>query len=224
MSLADRLEHIKRRLIHIAESSYKEKWISEEEYNNIRIKVDNEKITIGVVGQIKSGKSTFLNALIFGSEVLSTDVNPETATLTYIQYSNNPEAIVTFYNHEDIEEIKKFSKQSTIDFPEVSAAKKLMQAYQANKGEYENLIGSQKAVSLQKLKEYTSKNGKFIIKTHRNPTLAQALIYQAPIIKPSNIESFQSAISGMSPDGLCHCGSAPLRVTGSSEGWKKANL
>ncbi|MCB1191951.1 MAG: dynamin family protein [Leptospiraceae bacterium] len=162
MSLADRLEHIKRRLIHIAESSYKEKWISEEEYNNIRIKVDNEKITIGVVGQIKSGKSTFLNALIFGSEVLSTDVNPETATLTYIQYSNNPEAIVTFYNHEDIEEIKKFSKQSTIDFPEVSAAKKLMQAYQANKGEYENLIGSQKAVSLQKLKEYTSKNGKFI--------------------------------------------------------------
>lgn len=161
MNLVDRLDNIKKNLFDIIETNYKENWLSKNELEELSSGINKEKITIGVVGQIKSGKSTFLNALIFGKEVLSTDVNPETATLTFIQYADETKAIVEFYDLNDLEEIRKFSKQS-VNFPEVNAAKKLYQAYEENKDEYDRLLGGKKTISLQNLKDYTSKNGRYV--------------------------------------------------------------
>ena len=48
--------------------------------------IKNPNYQIAIVGAIKAGKSTLINALI-GHELASTNVTPETATLTKFKYS-----------------------------------------------------------------------------------------------------------------------------------------
>ena len=49
---------------------------------------EDRKLNIGIIGQIKAGKSSFLNSLLFkGKDVLSKAVIPKTAVLTKIEYS-----------------------------------------------------------------------------------------------------------------------------------------
>ncbi len=65
-------------------------------------------LRIGIIGQIKRGKSSFLNSLLFDSQdVLPKAATPMTAALTKISYSKEPEAIVEFYNHAEWENIEK---------------------------------------------------------------------------------------------------------------------
>ena len=49
-------------------------------------KLDDDKLVIGVIGQMKAGKSTFLNAFAFGDEVLPAATTPMTASLSVITY------------------------------------------------------------------------------------------------------------------------------------------
>ena len=51
---------------------------------------ENRKLNIGVVGQVKAGKSSFLNTLLFnGQDILPKASTPKTATLTKMEYSEN---------------------------------------------------------------------------------------------------------------------------------------
>ena len=55
-------------------------------------------LRIGIIGQIKRGKSSFLNSLLFnGQDILPKAATPMTAALTRISYSEQPEASVEFY-------------------------------------------------------------------------------------------------------------------------------
>ena len=76
--------------------------------NNLKIAQDaSRKLSIGIVGAVKAGKSSFLNACIFdGEEYLPKAATPMTAALTKITYSDNPKAIIHFYTNEDWEIIK----------------------------------------------------------------------------------------------------------------------
>ena len=70
------------------------------------------KLNIGIVGAVKAGKSSFLNACIFGGkEFLPKAATPMTAALTRISYSDTQKAIVHFYNEEDWDRIEKLSDQ-----------------------------------------------------------------------------------------------------------------
>ncbi|MCR5836998.1 MAG: dynamin family protein [Lachnospiraceae bacterium] len=69
---------------------------------------DSRKLSIGIVGAVKAGKSSFLNACIFGGEeYLPKAATPMTAALTKISYSDKPKAIVHFYTTEDWDTIEK---------------------------------------------------------------------------------------------------------------------
>lgn len=71
-------------------------------------KSDSRKLSIGIVGAIKAGKSSFLNACIFGGEeYLPKAATPMTAALTRISYSDKPKAVVHFYTTEDWDTIEK---------------------------------------------------------------------------------------------------------------------
>lgn len=78
---------------------------------NIEIaKSDSRKLSIGIVGAVKAGKSSFLNACIFdGEDYLPKAATPMTAALTRITYSETPKAIIHFYTKEDWETIEKHS-------------------------------------------------------------------------------------------------------------------
>ena len=59
--------------------------------------IDEPDLQIAIVGTIKAGKSTFINAL-FEENIASTDVTPETASLTKFRYSTKNKLEVNFYN------------------------------------------------------------------------------------------------------------------------------
>lgn len=70
----------------------------------------NRDLKIGIVGQVKAGKSSFLNALIFdGKDILPKAATPMTAALTKISYASESSAKVIFYSASDWEVIKENS-------------------------------------------------------------------------------------------------------------------
>lgn len=63
---------------------------------------DHETLRIGVVGQVKAGKSSFLNSLIFdGEDVLPKASTPMTAGLTFIEYSEHNSFEVEYFSKRD---------------------------------------------------------------------------------------------------------------------------
>lgn len=65
---------------------------------------ENRKLNIGVVGQVKAGKSSFLNTLLFnGQEILPKASTPKTATLTKMEYSEQNIIQVEYYSVEEWE-------------------------------------------------------------------------------------------------------------------------
>ena len=66
---------------------------------------------LGIVGQMKTGKSSFLNEYLFGEEILPTAATPMTAALTLIKYSGENKAEIEFYNRDDWNQIEKNSKE-----------------------------------------------------------------------------------------------------------------
>lgn len=72
----------------------------------------NRKLRIGITGQIKVGKSSFLNSLLFeGKDLLPKAATPMTAALTIISYAEKPRAEIQFYNAEEWEAITERAKE-----------------------------------------------------------------------------------------------------------------
>ena len=68
----------------------------------------SRKLSIGIIGAVKAGKSSFLNACIFGGQsILPKAATPMTAALTRITYSETPKASIHFYDKEDWEKIEE---------------------------------------------------------------------------------------------------------------------
>lgn len=62
----------------------------------------NRTLKIGIVGGVKAGKSSFLNALLFrGRDILPKAATPMTAALTKIFYSETRYAKIVFYENKD---------------------------------------------------------------------------------------------------------------------------
>ncbi len=115
-------------------------------------------LRIGVIGKMKAGKSTFLNALIFKDNVLGMSIVPMTAVLTEISYNENPESTVEveFFSKDDIGSLKKAIADNTEDSKKY---KEQMDAICAI-DEYESKLGLSKSISTEELNEYTSTEGK----------------------------------------------------------------
>lgn len=77
----------------------------------------NRDLKIGIVGRVKAGKSSFLNALIFdGKDILPKAATPMTAALTKISYADKSSAKVVFYSASDWEVIKENSEKFDTEF------------------------------------------------------------------------------------------------------------
>ncbi|WP_164866241.1 dynamin family protein [Helicobacter pylori] len=71
------------------------------------MQAENRGLKVGIIGRVKAGKSSLLNALIFeGKDVLPKAATPMTASLTILKYAQNLSAEVEFYSQEDISELK----------------------------------------------------------------------------------------------------------------------
>lgn len=64
-------------------------------------------LRVGIIGRVKAGKSSMLNALLFnGNDILPKAATPMTAALTIMEYSDTVRAEVDFFTQTDIDEIK----------------------------------------------------------------------------------------------------------------------
>lgn len=74
-------------------------------------------LKVGIIGRVKAGKSSLLNALIFeGVEVLPKAATPMTASLTALKYANTLSTEVEFYSLKDIAELKNEHERYVREF------------------------------------------------------------------------------------------------------------
>ena len=67
-----------------------------------RLTLTEAPLSIGVMGQVKAGKSSFLNSLLFGGQALLPEAaTPKTANLTRIRYAEKPRFTAHFYAPKD---------------------------------------------------------------------------------------------------------------------------
>ncbi|WP_194151199.1 dynamin family protein [Helicobacter pylori] len=77
----------------------------------------NRNLKVGIIGRVKAGKSSLLNALIFeGVEVLPKAATPMTASLTILKYAQNLSAEVEFYSPKDIAELENEHERYVREF------------------------------------------------------------------------------------------------------------
>lgn len=115
-------------------------------------------LKIGIVGEVKAGKSSFLNALIFdGKDVLPKASTPMTAALTKITYSEKPSATIVFYSEKDWENVIRFSEEYDSEFEKYynKYVKDYYQKNQTNMGAYIQPLKSKDEMAIT-FKELTS--------------------------------------------------------------------
>ncbi len=84
------------------------------------MQAENRGLKVGIIGRVKAGKSSLLNALIFeGKDVLPKAATPMTASLTILKYAQNLSAEAQFYDEQDIEELKRDHERYEKKFKEI---------------------------------------------------------------------------------------------------------
>ncbi|GHR48356.1 hypothetical protein VN0484_10320 [Helicobacter pylori] len=84
------------------------------------MQAENRGLKVGIIGRVKAGKSSLLNALIFeGKEVLPKAATTETSSLTILKYTQSLSASAQFYNEKDMEELKRDHERYEKEFKEI---------------------------------------------------------------------------------------------------------
>ena len=176
-----------------------------ESVSSLRTKIEmicNSQLKIAVCGVVKAGKSTFLNALLFGQDVLPTFVTPCTAKLTFITHSDDKTGFAAkFYTKAEFEDMRNRLDDET----KQKLADSCQRSYREGVSP-QQMWGKESSVSdndfnnLRKgLQEYASESGKYTpyvkeitIKINR-PELRNLYIVDTPgLDDPNQLNSFQT--------------------------------
>lgn len=84
------------------------------------MQAENRGLKVVIIGRVKAGKRSLLNALIFeGKEVLPKAATTETSSLTILKYAQNLSTQVEFYSQKDILELKNEHERYEKKFKEI---------------------------------------------------------------------------------------------------------
>ena len=126
-------------------------------------RLDNPDLQIAIVGTIKAGKSTFINALL-QDNIATTDVTPETASLTKFIYKEENKLLVKFYDEKewkkilaDIEKSEKEDKGKVFKEEFESSGAKSIESQYIGKSD-ETIEVSNIEDLKNKVEKYTSKS------------------------------------------------------------------
>lgn len=148
--------------------------------------LDDAEFVLAVAGQIKAGKSTMLNALIFQKDILPVDDTPHTAKITEIRYADEAFAQIIFYTQEEWQNIKNsdYYKEHLAEDVELASRDGVFA---------KEILGEIRKVKLEELSGYVAKNGKFapFVKLAKvyypNDILKDLVVVDTPGINDSNI-------------------------------------
>lgn len=176
MAILEKVDHLKQRVCKIVQDVLNDGVIERDQADNIIMELQKEKITIGIVGQIKHGKSTLLNAMIFKKPVLPSATTPMTASLSYITYGDKPSVEVEFFSHEDWQRIKE-EASCHIDSDIKNAASHLVEQ-STRITNINQFLGKTKTIDFSEMKEYVGEGGRFV-----PITKSLKICYPHPILK-----------------------------------------
>lgn len=171
------LQEKKQGLLQVAEKAAEYGWIPKERTTTakdtlslaeIREKLEKDTLTIGVIGQMKCGKSTFLNAFIFENDVLPAATTPMTAALSVITYGEKERIVAEFYTADEWAEQKMQAARpledaaDSLDESKIKAAKELVEKSSKLGTSLQSYLGKTQEDSFDQLIEYVGADGKFI--------------------------------------------------------------
>lgn len=135
--------------------------LSDAEAEEFQVNFDNSNLVIGVVGKMKAGKSSLINAVIFNDAVLPSGSEPITVTLTEMTYGETDSVEVELLNSTDIEELKRLSSLPDSDEKNAELIRNARETLHSLPTNYEQLISKGKvSISLSELANYVSTTGK----------------------------------------------------------------
>lgn len=144
-------------------------WIDADREQEIIDKINNDVLTIGVIGQMKCGKSTFLNAFVFQDTVLPAATTPMTAALSVITYGKEKKVKAEFYTVDEWAEQKVQAARSldevqgnSLEESKVKAAKELVGKSAKLGANINDYLGKSQEDSLDHLEDYVGADGKFV--------------------------------------------------------------
>lgn len=158
----------KQKVCDLAEAALKAGWLDEKTYEEILAKIKQDVLTIGVIGQMKCGKSTFLNSFLFGRPFLPAATTPMTATLSVITYGDEEEIVAEFYSKDEWEQLKDLAQRDeneVADLPtksSIKAAKELYEKSASIRSLLPSLLGKTQKDKFENLIEYVGADGKYV--------------------------------------------------------------
>lgn len=178
-NLFEELQAKKTKLIELADKAAEFGWIPTKKSNDatkrntisleeIKEKLEKDTLTIGVIGQMKCGKSTFLNSFVFEDDVLPAATTPMTAALSVITYGEKEHITAEFYTKDEWEEQKMQASRdendaaNSLDESKIKAAKELVSKATKLGSSLNDLLGKTQEDSFNNLIEYVGADGKFV--------------------------------------------------------------
>lgn len=145
-------------------------WIDQSRCDEIIDKINSDVLTIGVIGQMKCGKSTFLNSFVFEDEILPSATTPMTAALSVITYGEEKKVVAEFYNEDEWAEMKAQSSRdleevagNTLLESKIKAAKELVEKSSKLESSISTYLTKGKQEdSFENLIEYVGADGKYV--------------------------------------------------------------
>lgn len=144
-------------------------WIDENRCKELIDKLEKDILTIGVIGQMKCGKSTFLNSFVFEDTVLPAATTPMTAALSVITYGEQKKVVAEFYTNDEWEEQKAQAARSLDDVAgdtmaesKIKAAKELVSKASRLGSNLRDYLGKTKEDSFENIIEYVGADGKYV--------------------------------------------------------------
>lgn len=157
----------KEKLLGFASKAKEYGWIDETREASIREKLESDCLTIGVIGQMKCGKSTFLNAFVFENDILPAATTPMTASLSVITYGEVAKVVAEFYTKDEWIEQETLARQSLdglsdVEASKIKAARELVEKSAPIRSSIETYLGTTQEASLDRLIDYVGADGKFV--------------------------------------------------------------
>lgn len=168
-NLFEEFQNKKNKLKSLALKAKDFGWIDENRCKELIDKLEKDILTIGVIGQMKCGKSTFLNSFVFEDTVLPAATTPMTVALSVITYGEQKKVVAEFYTNDEWEEQKAQAARSldyvagdTMAESKIKAAKELVSKASRLGSNLRDYLGKTKEDSFDNIIEYVGADGKYV--------------------------------------------------------------
>lgn len=177
-NIFEELQSKKKNLLELANKAAEYGWIPVQKTGDrnkytisleeIKEKLESDTLTIGVIGQMKCGKSTFLNSFVFKDDILPAATTPMTAALSVITYGEKEHVVAEFYTKDEWAEQKMQASRdendaaNTLDESKIKAAKELVSKASKLGSSLDSYLGKTQEDSFCNLIEYVGAEGKYV--------------------------------------------------------------